>query len=86
MPRVTAAVCGSKFLDPWRDNVCQGLSGDIVEIGFGSGSNVHHLPWAVRHVHGVEPSGAARARRRDDLEWRDRRQRHRRTRRFAAIR
>ena len=30
-----------------RDRVCAGLAGDVLEIGFGSGLNLAHLPSAV---------------------------------------
>lgn len=36
-----------------------GLSGDVVEIGFGSGLNVPHYPETVSRVAAVEPSGVA---------------------------
>ncbi|HSK26083.1 MAG TPA: class I SAM-dependent methyltransferase [Jiangellales bacterium] len=42
-----------------RDRVCRGLTGDVLEIGFGSGLNVPHYPPAVRRVLAVEPSDVA---------------------------
>lgn len=40
--------------------MCAGLGGEILEIGFGSGANVEHLPAAVRRVWAVEPDAVAR--------------------------
>jgi ubiquinone/menaquinone biosynthesis C-methylase UbiE len=42
-----------------RVRVCADLSGDVIEIGFGSGLNVAHYPSAVRSVSAVEPSEVA---------------------------
>jgi len=42
-----------------RDRVCAGLAGDVLEIGFGSGLNLPHLPPAVTGVWAVEPSETA---------------------------
>jgi ubiquinone/menaquinone biosynthesis C-methylase UbiE len=42
-----------------RIRVCAGLSGDVIEIGFGSGLNVALYPSAVRGVWAVEPSDVA---------------------------
>ncbi len=39
--------------------VCEGLSGTIVEIGFGSGLNVPYYPTKIDHVYAVEPSALA---------------------------
>jgi ubiquinone/menaquinone biosynthesis C-methylase UbiE len=39
-----------------RARVCQGLSGEVVEVGFGSGLNLPHLPTSVTRLHAVDPS------------------------------
>ncbi|MFF5792167.1 class I SAM-dependent methyltransferase [Paeniglutamicibacter sp. NPDC012692] len=59
LPRLIAASCGNKTLVPLRELVCASLYGNVVEIGFGSGSNVRHYPSAVDCVVAVEPSDAA---------------------------
>lgn len=56
LPRIINRVCGSKTVEPLRRRVCAGLSGDVVEIGFGSGLNVPFYPAAVTGVSAVEPS------------------------------
>ena len=42
-----------------RQDVCRGLTGRVLEIGFGSGLNVTAYPSAVTAVHAVEPSDLA---------------------------
>ena len=42
-----------------RARVCAGLAGEVVEIGFGSGLNLPHLPREVTRLHAVDPSGGA---------------------------
>ena len=39
-----------------RQRVCEGLQGDVLEIGFGSGHNVPFYPGAVTSVAAVEPA------------------------------
>jgi ubiquinone/menaquinone biosynthesis C-methylase UbiE len=61
LPRIINRVCGLKATHPLRQRVCDGLSGEVIEIGFGSGHNVPFYPAAVKAVAAVEPV---------DLGWR----------------
>jgi ubiquinone/menaquinone biosynthesis C-methylase UbiE len=56
LPRIVNAACGLKTVDPLRRRVCDGLEGDVVEIGFGSGLNVPFYPATVTRVAAVEPA------------------------------
>jgi len=56
LPRILNDAGGSKRLVPLRRRVCEGLAGDVIEIGFGSGLNVPFYPSAVTSVAAVEPS------------------------------
>jgi ubiquinone/menaquinone biosynthesis C-methylase UbiE len=56
VPRILDFACGMKTVEPLRRRVCDGLAGDVVEIGFGSGHNVPFYPPAVSQVAAVEPS------------------------------
>jgi ubiquinone/menaquinone biosynthesis C-methylase UbiE len=60
LPRVVDVACGLKTARPLRQRVCEGLEGEVVEIGFGSGLNVPYYPEAVTRVAAVEPA---------DLGW-----------------
>jgi ubiquinone/menaquinone biosynthesis C-methylase UbiE len=59
LPRVINVACGGKNAKPLRQRVCEGLAGDVVEIGFGSGLNVPFYPATVTSVAAVEPSDLA---------------------------
>jgi SAM-dependent methyltransferase len=61
LPRILNTACGMKAIEPLRRRVCEGLAGDIVEIGFGSGLNIPFYPATVTRVAAVEPA---------DLSWR----------------
>jgi SAM-dependent methyltransferase len=56
LPRIINVACGTKTVEPLRHRVCAGLSGEVVEIGFGSGLNVPFYPAVVTRVAAVEPS------------------------------
>ena len=56
LPRIINIACGLKGVEPLRRRVCDGLAGDVVEIGFGSGLNVPFYPAAVTRVAAVEPA------------------------------
>jgi SAM-dependent methyltransferase len=43
-----------------RDRACAQLSGDVLEVGFGSGLNVKHYPPAITRILAIEPSAGAR--------------------------
>jgi SAM-dependent methyltransferase len=60
LPRLLNASCSSQRLDPLRRRVCEGLTGEVVEIGFGSGLNVPFYPAVITRVAAIEPS---------DLGW-----------------
>lgn len=60
LPRLIDWACGVGDLRRWREDVTVGLSGRVVEIGFGSGLNVAHYPPEVTLVWAVEPAAVAR--------------------------
>jgi SAM-dependent methyltransferase len=61
VPQVTEVALRSRELGEVRKRACAGLTGRVLELGFGSGLNLRHLPPAVTAVGAVEPS---------DLGWR----------------
>ncbi len=67
---VVEKACGARDLARARRRVAAGLAGEVVEIGFGTGHNVPHLPPAVAHLHAVEPQSAGQRIGADTKEWR----------------
>ncbi|HVA69966.1 MAG TPA: class I SAM-dependent methyltransferase [Acidimicrobiales bacterium] len=59
LPRLMNWACGARALAPWRQKVCEGLSGAVVEIGFGSGHNVPYYPSEIDVVYALEPDAIA---------------------------
>ncbi|MFJ3965272.1 class I SAM-dependent methyltransferase [Streptomyces sp. NPDC090036] len=59
VPRILNVACGAKAGRPLRRRVCEELSGEVVEIGFGAGHNVPFYPPGIRGVVAVEPSDVA---------------------------
>ncbi len=60
LPRLVDRACGTGELRRWRKQVTAGLSGTVVEIGFGSGLNMPAYPPEVHLVYAVEPASTAR--------------------------
>lgn len=61
LPHLVDRLLSTGEVDELRGRVCACLTGDVLEIGFGSGLNVAHYPAGVSGVWAVEPS---------DLAWR----------------
>lgn len=57
VPRVVNIACAAEAGRPLRARVCVGLTGEVVEIGFGSGLNIPFYPAAVASIAAVEPAG-----------------------------
>ena len=57
LPHVINVVMNTKQTRLIRERVCADLTGDVVEIGFGTGHNLPFLPPTVRSLKAVEPAG-----------------------------
>lgn len=55
LPRFTDVALG-RAMEPTRARVASALRGDVVELGFGSGRNLPHMPASVHRVLAVEPA------------------------------
>ena len=62
VPRLVEWTLGTSGFDKYRARTAEGLSGRVVEIGFGSGLNLPHYPPEVQDVLAVEPARVARQR------------------------
>jgi ubiquinone/menaquinone biosynthesis C-methylase UbiE len=59
LPRFIDVMLG-KGMEDVRARVAAGLSGDVLELGFGSGRNLPHTPASVTRLLAVEPAAASR--------------------------
>lgn len=59
-PKIMNVVMNSKQTRRIRSEVCAPLSGEVVEIGFGTGLNVPHMPTAVVRLQAVDPMARGR--------------------------
>jgi SAM-dependent methyltransferase len=59
VPRLTDRALATPAMDDLRAAVCTGLHGRVLELGFGSGLNLRHLPAAVTWLDAVEPADVA---------------------------
>ena len=60
LPRLTDKLLGNREVRKLRKRAVDGLSGTVVEIGFGSGLNVPLYPPEVDKVYAIEPSELAK--------------------------
>lgn len=56
LPRLTDRLLDVEPVRRARTETCAGLSGDVVEVGFGSGLNVPHYPATLTGVWAIDPS------------------------------
>jgi SAM-dependent methyltransferase len=59
LPRAIDRALG-RSVEPVRARVAAGLSGEVLEVGFGSGRNVPHLPAGVTRLVAVDPAVVGR--------------------------
>ncbi|MCK9894188.1 class I SAM-dependent methyltransferase [Frankia sp. AgB32] len=59
LPRIVDLALG-RPMEEVRARVAAGLSGEVLEIGFGSGRNLPHLPAGVTRLLAVEPAAGGR--------------------------
>jgi ubiquinone/menaquinone biosynthesis C-methylase UbiE len=60
LPRIVNRTMDRRDLAPIRRRVAGGLSGEVLEVGFGSGLNVPHYPRSVTRVRAVDPATLGR--------------------------
>lgn len=56
LPKAIDRVCGSASFDNLRNRLLATARGEVLEIGFGSGTNLSHYPTTVTEVLAVEPA------------------------------
>lgn len=61
LPRAIDLMLGNKQMGKLRSRALEGISGTVLEVGFGSGTNLDYYPIEVNKVLAVEPSLEARS-------------------------
>ena len=56
LPRAIDVALGTSDVTRWRLKCLQGISGVVVEPGFGSGLNLAHMPAEVTKVYAIDPA------------------------------
>lgn len=56
-PRLLEMSMSSELMTSYRQQLLRGVSGDVLEIGFGTGLNLPHYPAGVKSLTTVEPNG-----------------------------
>ena len=56
VPRIVNRTLDTDEVRALRVRTCAGLTGEVLELGFGSGLNVPHYPPEVTRVDAVEPA------------------------------
>ncbi len=56
LPRLIDVVMQSDRITEWRKRAMEGISGVVVEPGFGTGLNLPHMPPEVTKVYAVDPA------------------------------
>ncbi|MCZ4497616.1 MAG: SAM-dependent methyltransferase [Marmoricola sp.] len=59
LPRVIEVTCSDRMTGRWRAQALAAVRGEVLEVGFGSGTNLAHYPAGVARVDAVEPSDLA---------------------------
>ncbi len=68
LPRAIDWTLSTRPILKARARIVQGLRGEVLELGFGSGLNLPYMPPEVSRVQAVDPSGTARKLARKRLE------------------
>lgn len=60
LPRCIDTLLSTRPILRARERIVQGLAGEVMELGFGSGLNLPYMPTTVARLHAIDPSGSAR--------------------------
>jgi ubiquinone/menaquinone biosynthesis C-methylase UbiE len=60
LPRIIDLALGSKEIGKLRKRALEGLRGSVVELGFGSGTNVPYYPPGVERIYAIDPAVVGR--------------------------